>query len=458
MSDLPNVIFITADSLRADRLGCYGYSAPTSPNIDRFAEDAVLFEHAFSNGPNTPHAFPAIMSATQPLDFSRLGLFDSPATLAEILQNAGYVTVGFNAANPYVSRMFEYDRGFDEFQDYMGDANLLRSKDDSSKNGQHIRVPDLNLEKYLISEESIHQKAVLENQVNRDIVARIGRVPRPFFFWVHYMDTHYPYLPQLAAQHALGMTPVSRAENFKINTRIRENMPLSPELLRVVENLYEAAIRQLDQKVADLFDFLNHRDLYDSSLIIFCADHGEEFQEHGDLQHKSKLFDELLHVPLLIKLPEAAVGHRRDDLVSLQQLPATILSVLGIDNPFPAPSLFQANSLGESNGNAYLIAEACYAANGGPPVDRQIFDIELLPRRYAYRDKFWKVIFDTARDESLLFNLVSDPFEKMPIHAPQVATPLLEMLNGHIRNQERARLSQRIGRVREKSRSMVDTF
>ena len=114
----PNVILITVDSLRPDHLGCYGYTRPTSPNIDHFASDSFLFTHAFSNGPNTPHAFPAIMACRNSLMTKRLGLFDAPLTFAELLQSTNYTTIAFNASTPYISRFFPYERGLDECHDY----------------------------------------------------------------------------------------------------------------------------------------------------------------------------------------------------------------------------------------------------------------------------------------------------------------------------------------------------
>lgn len=451
MLNRPNVILVTADSLRADRLGCYGYSRPTSPNLDLFCKDAIRFSNAFTNGPNTPHAFPAIMSANCPLTHSRLGLFDAPLTLAEALRNAGYATIGFNAANPYVSRMFNYDRGFDEFYDYMDGSELL---DDSSGSADfRIGIPKMDLEKYLVSEESIHRKACLESEINARIFERLENFPRPFLLWAHFMDTHYPYLPQPEAQQEVGIPFVSREENFRINSRVRENIALSSELLHKVQNLYDATVRQLDAKLGDLFGFLQQNGLYDSSLIVFCADHGEEFLEHGDLQHKSKLFDELLRVPLLIKPPFAARSERRDEIVSLIDLAPTIFSLLKLENPFPQPGFLHSMNYFSDSGS-FLIAEASYAANGGPPVDRQLFNIDTLPKRFAYRERFWKMIFDTDEEKPVLYNLLSDPFEKTAIHESSESTRMLAILENHIRRQEGQRLTERISRVRKKLNSL----
>jgi arylsulfatase A-like enzyme len=309
----------------------------------------------------------------------------------------------------------------------------------------------MDLEKYLITEEGIRRKARLENEINRRVFERLEKFSRPFFLWVHYMDTHYPYLPQPEAQRAAGIPFVSREENFRINSRVRENAPLSSERIRQVQNLYDAAVRQLDSKVGELFEFLQRRGWFDSSLMICCADHGEEFLEHGDLQHKSKLFDELLRVPLLIKPPFCARCQRRGDLVALIDLAPTIFALLELQNPFNRRSFLPPPSFSQ-DGN-FVIAEASYAPNGGPPVDRQLFNIEVLPKRYAYRDRFWKLIFDTKEEKPVLYNLLSDPFENMPLRESSGPAGLRAILEHHIKRQERNRLRAKITRVRKKLRS-----
>ncbi len=442
---LPNVILITADSLRADHLGSYGYSRPTSPNLDRFAQQCRRFTQAFSNGPNTPHAFPPIMATRYPLASSRLGLFDAPVTLPEVLKSAGYTTLGFNAANPYLSRLFNYHRGFDEFDDYFDMSTPAQKRAPSLNQSEIVTIPQMALEQYVISEESIHRKAGLESELHSQIFACLRKhSSQRVFLWVHYMDTHYPYLPQPAAQRVLGFPLISKEENLKLNARIRENLECSPELLKKIIELYDAAIRQLDAKLGEMFGFLQQHGLYDSALIIFAADHGEEFQEHGDVQHKSKLYDELLRVPLLMKLPFSRHGETRDELVSLIQVAPTIISLIGMQNPFTHEAILNQRESG-------IVAEASYFKNGGPPVDQQILNIDPLPKRFCYRDRNWKLIIDTAEPQPVLFNLVNDPFERQNVYRAESepGRHLLEVLEEHINAEERQRLTSKIARVRE---------
>jgi len=441
MATRPNFVLITVDSLRADRLGCYGYRRSTSPRLDQFASHAILFRNAFANGPNTPHAFPAIMAARSALASTQLGLFDVPATLAEHLQDAGYRTVAFNAANPYVSKSFKYDRGFDEFQDYM-DYEIDKNDFGMQPAGELVASPGLPLEHYIVSEESVRQKAELEKQINQDVLLSIRDLAHDsFFLWVHYMDSHFPYVPQADAQMQVNNRVIPKVENLHLNQRVRENGAISPETLNKLNLLYDATVRQVDQKVDTLLRALKMNGVYDNSLILFTADHGEEFHEHGDLQHKSKFFDELLHVPFLLKLPGQRNREQRSDLVSHLQLAPTLLSACGIGHSFR-----HGNFLTENSGKM-IFAAASYGPDNGTPVDRNMFRIDRMPKRYCLRSLNWKVIVDDH--SAVLLNLMEDPAERQnkarenPVRLRELSLALSD-LRAYL---ERAALGSRIGGV-----------
>ncbi len=462
-----NTILITVDSLRADHLACYGYPRATSPNLDNLAKESYLFSHAFSSGPNTPHAFPAIMASRSSLQSPKLGLFDVPLTLAEALKSAGYVTVGFNASNPYVSKYFHYDRGFDEFHDYLifpaptqesqskSNHDLTTQKSAIADEGQSsmITIPELELNHYVISEENIHRKACLENQINSEIYESIKRIAKePFFLWIHYMDTHYPYLPQLDSQFQLGVESISKEDNFQINTRVRENMGLSSDMLSKAVDLYDSAIRQVDAKIGELFAFLKQLGLYDSTNIILTADHGEEFLEHGDLQHKSKLFDELLHVPLFIKLADQRAGEVRNELTSLIQLAPTIISELQLENQFTHKSIFDRLDIDSGEYSSNVFAEACYGKNGVIPAEQHMLKVDRLPKLYCCQNKHWKLIMDQGNKQNHLFNMVTDAAESINVY-DQESTKFSGMqkeLEQHIATLDKTRLTTQISRIRTK--------
>lgn len=423
------------------------------------AAQSFRFARAFSDGPNTPHAFPGILAGRSALLSRKLGLFDVSITLAEHLQRHGYNTIGFNAANPYLSRHFRYDRGFAYFQDYIElDTDSLPNQRHLQRNQKHaphgqqaasrISIPALDIEQYALSEASIRAKASLENQFTADVCKKLRqRSGAPFFLWVHYMDCHYPYLPQPEWQTALGIAPISREENRRLNVHVRENMALSPDDLARLRNLYAAAVRQLDARVGELLRELQERELLDDALLIFTADHGEEFMEHGDLQHKSKLYDELLHVPLMIKRPFQREGAVVQDMVSLLQLAPAIADLAYLKNPFMHHPLFRKPAARP------VFSAASYGANGGPPVEGDMFRTDCMPKVYGCRSERYKVVYDTGRKRYRAFNLLEDPPEQRSRdqNDDNEARRLAGLLASRVQELEKMRLREQVGRLRQES-------
>lgn len=444
--DKPNILLITADSLRADRLGCFGSRCSISPNINRFAGTSTIFEHAFSDGPNTPHAFPGIMASRCSMLSPKLGLFDVPITLAEALSEGGYTTLGYNAGNPYVSAHFEYHRGFDEFHDFMRLSSFSENRKGYESSENLITVPMHDLEDYLVTEANIRAKAALENSFVDTVVGRLQNIQtRPFFMWIHFMDAHYPYLPQADVQNALFGNIISREENFRLNTAVRENLAMPAAMLAKVTALYDAAIHQLDAKVGHLFGFLSRQKWYNNMLIVLCADHGEEFLEHGDLQHKSKMYDELLHVPLLVKMPGQSAARRHGNLVSLLQVAPTIMAVAGRENPFKHAALPAPLAAKPENP---VFSAASIGGNGGTPVDHQMLMTDRLPKVYSIRNHHWKLIHKTKSRSWELFNLQQDPFETTNVYDAQanVVGPLQDLLRETVSEMERQRVQESAAR------------
>jgi len=448
------IILITVDSLRRDRLGCYSGQRALTPRLDAFAQTAVRYDNAYSNGPNTPHAFPAILSGREALSAPRLGLFDAHLTLAEVLAKAGYTCVGVNAANPYLSRYFGYDRGFNEFYDFLSSSGPEQKGDFPS---DMITVPALAAEEYVVSEESIHNKQQLEQQLPHFVNQTLTRLKgKRFFLWLHYMDTHYPYAPDAAAQRQSGARAFSLAEMVDLNQRVRENIRPARSILSRTVELYDAAVVQQDRYVGEVLHHLQQLDLFDTSLIIFAADHGEEFMEHGDLQHRSKLYEELIHVPLLVKVPGQQMAADVAPVCSLMQIPATVASCAGLGNPFQSEALSATKRVAR-NEHGMVFSGASYVQDSRPPVDQQVFRINRLPKVFSCRSGNYKLILDTTTGQTLLFDLLTDAAETMNV--AEKSSPVAERLRAglceHINLLEKKRLCFEIQRVRQNFQNVV---
>jgi len=293
-AEAPNIIFITVDTTRADRMGFLGNKRGLTPNLDAVARQGVVFEKAFSQAPLTPVSHATIFTGTYP-QFHTVTDFGHPLpallpSVPEILQKSGYHTAAFIGSlilDPKANMAPGFDRGFDFF-----DAGF-RPK------------TNLNESRY----ETVERRA-------GDVIAHAikwldKKQSAPFFVWVHLYDPHAPYDP-----------PEPYDKRFK--------------------DLYDGEVAYSDACLGKLFQYLKQRGLYDRSLIVMMSDHGESLGAHGESMHGIFLYDETIHVPLLFKLPNSLLaGKRVTTRVRLVDVAPTLLSMLSL----PLPPTFQGQSL-----------------------------------------------------------------------------------------------------------------
>ena len=306
----PNILIYLIDCLRADHLGVYGYTRGVSPNIDRFARDAVVFERAMSVASWTRPAVASLLSGLSPESHGTRGdrdaLSDAVPMVQEMLREEGYTTAAV-VTNGVVSTKFGFGRGFDDFR-YLPE--------------QHKTNPQ------------IHQ---LSDRVNREIFEWLGGcdTTKPFFMYVHSTDPHAPYLPvspyreRFAADvdPAIGRHPA-------VEALTQGKAVAGPGVRQGLIDLYDGEIAFNDENFGRLMKWLKNNSLYDETLIVLTADHGEEFEDHGRWQHGLTLYQEQLHVPLVVKQPaNLKAGQRRTEMVSLTDVAPTLLEAVGINPP-----------------------------------------------------------------------------------------------------------------------------
>lgn len=302
----PNVIAITIDTLRADHLGCYGYKRIATPAIDQLAAASARFIHAYSAVPITLPSHACIFTGSYPMatgmhDFSGNSLSPNIPTLATVLRNRGYSTAAFIAAAVLDPR-FGLNQGFDV---YSGHFNFSR-----------------------LDEANLDQMERPGNEVMDEALAWLKKdAHQPFFLWIHLYDAHYPYT-----------TPEPFASRYR-------------------DHPYDGGIAFDDAQVGRLLAYLKANHLFDPSLIVLCADHGEGLGEHGEKTHGFFIYNSTLHVPLLIKIPRTTPSVVNDD-VSLVDIMPTVLQALKI----PVPGSVQGRSLlslilGRSGQTEQLYAE-----------------------------------------------------------------------------------------------------
>lgn len=309
----PNVIIYLVDTLRADRLGCYGAAKPTSPDIDAFARGATLFEDTVAQASWTRPSVTSMFTGLSPLAHgvrtTEDRLVEKAVTLPELLKAAGYRTAAFST-NPHISAETGLAQGFDEFQLF---PEGLRSE-----------VVNRRVLRWLDEHRAEQGKS-------------------PFFLYIHTLDPHAPYEPpfDMLQRFAPGVAPLTgRVEEIRLVYAARGAARAQGRAQ--LSALYDAEIGGNDRSFGELLKALRERKLYDSALVLFVADHGEEFDEHGFLGHGNNLYAESLHVPLIIKWPGQTRGERVKRLAQHVDLLPTILRAAGLRPPdgLPGADLF----------------------------------------------------------------------------------------------------------------------
>jgi arylsulfatase A-like enzyme len=328
--DGPNIILITLDTVRADHLSLYGYPRRTTPSIDTWARQGVVFENAIASTswtlPSHASIFTGLLPHQHGADWVK-PLDPSWWTLAEVLASRGYETAGFS------SNLGKAWRG-------LGMGNGFALYDDDSTTVRH-NLRSLLLGSMLL--QSLYKKYVHPDdldrrnagQINRDVLRWFHRrSPRPFFLFINYFDAHAPYLPPPKYASRFGYVSSGHEDNIEsVIDRANDHADLSAEDTRFLITNYDNCLAYLDNSVGELLDSLSHLPGWDNTVVIITSDHGEGFGEHGTYSHGHDLYREVLHVPLLILGPTIPAGHRISHVVGIQELFETVLQLAGMNNP-----------------------------------------------------------------------------------------------------------------------------
>jgi len=381
-----NVILISIDTLRADHLGCYGYHKNTTPNIDRFSKDSVLFKTCVAQAPSTlvSHAsiFTSLIPSHHGAIFIKTAIPQEVVTIAEILKDYGYKTISYNSGGRVASE-YGFDQGFDLYHSSGGRLSKFE------------RILKRISKRIFFLYHSSH--GGLTKKVNFAINWINNNPDRKFFLFLHTYEVHHPYTPKkdyldLFEKNYSGKLPKNISGKL-LNEINNGEIKINKEDQEHIINTYDAEIRSMDDGFLLLENFLREREIYDDTIIIFTSDHGEEFGEHGQMgRHSHSLYDELLLVPLIIKLPNSKYASKVVDeqVRSIDILP-TLLDILDI------------RGLKTSEGVSLIDLVTGKTLDPLFAVSQQ--DGKRKNRPTSIRTKKWKLY------GSKLFNLESDPLE-----------------------------------------------
>lgn len=399
----PNVIIVLLDALRADHLEAYGYARETSPFVSALASDGILFERAFAPANVTRMSVPSFLGSVHPATHGIRHRDDQlpPALplLPEVLRNAGYQTAAW-MPNPSLHQRYRFYYGFDAYYD--DDRIPVRAKD------EHLPP---------------HERWETAQAINRSALAwlRARDRARPVFLYLHFRDIHGPYAPpppyDTRFAPPVPATPFPRGI-FGKRDHAYLKLPNHRDDVGFYVAQYDGCIRYTSDRLSELFAALRADGVLDGALVVLMADHGESFLEHGTLNHGNVLFDEQVHVPLVIRTPDGSPrGRRVPALVSLVDVPPTVLDYVGL----PAAASFQGRSL-----------RPLIEGTGAPAADMVFFEAS---DAVAVRTSRWKIIVDRASDRADLYDLAADPEERRALALaswPPEAHALAQRLRAHV--------------------------
>jgi arylsulfatase A-like enzyme len=343
-SGAPNVLLIVMDTVRARSLSLYGSARDTTPQLTRWAARGVRFDRAVAPACWTFPSHCSLFTARWPFELnahSQLVLNTSHPTLAEFLAARGYRTAGFAANTSYCSAESGLGRGFARYDDYpLSPETILGSTALGRWITQNVfSYRDFYNQKWILYQSRDARRI---NRAFLDWAPRRRGEDRPFFAFLNYLDAHEPYLVPEEHTARFGVRPGSRREyEMLLGYWDLDKTHISPRDVELARDGYDDCIAFLDGQVGSLLDELERRGVLDQTVVIITSDHGEEFGERGVFDHGYSLYLDAIHVPLVILAPTAPAGRSIAAPVSLRDLPATVLDLIGPsgDSPFPGRSL-----------------------------------------------------------------------------------------------------------------------
>jgi len=373
---LPNIIFLLCDTLGAKHLSLYGYHRATTPNVERIVEQGqfAVYKRCFSPAswtiPSHASFFTGLYPSEHGVDDDHVYFPDNYYCLAEILKNQGYRTYGVSA-NGLVSRLLNFDRGFDAFYEMW---HLFNSKDFFAPNqlfGRSKKQVEGELQRFAlllkITFSNGNYLFTLKKMVDT-LYKKIYGIPQmidksslatlrafwtsrmilaktdphtPFFLFLNVMEAHNQYNPPRKYNHFIKIDSGTKKRLMeKYEWQHYALAPFSREDFELLTLLYDQEVLFLDTLIGNFYSFLEERNLLKNTIFIIASDHGELIGEHGHCSHMFTLYNELLHVPLIFRYPhDFGIHGEISRLVQLHDIFATILEI--VESPFPVPDSSQ---------------------------------------------------------------------------------------------------------------------
>ena len=428
-SNRPNVVLIVMDTTRADHLSVYGYERDTTPRLRELAADAMVYTRALAASDHTlsSHSslftglYPSSHGAHPPDPTARgvrttagYALSNDHRTLAELLSQAGYYTTAFVANYAFVTGAYNLNQGFDafgtRFERCAAPAPLAFI--DPARGSR-----TLSLRAY----ETTYQNAA---EMNADVLPTtrtLARRNHPFFLFVNYMDAHAPYTPPPPFDTRFpGRGLRIGRDDFQLlrDAVLTQQQALSPADRAHLISQYDGSIAFLDSEIGHVIDELKRLGAYDETLLIVTADHGEAFGERQLMEHGTSLYQDQVHVPLIVKMPGSKTVGTRHDTVSLIDVLPTVLTTVGLQ----VPRGVEGRNLLERPDPTRIVLSESYPREYMRSLHKRFLRVE----RASVAGPIKLIVSNTGKRE--MYNLDTDPRETENLYSQQ--DPLCARLEG----------------------------
>lgn len=426
-SNAPNVILITLDTVRAESLSLHGYERKTSPQLEKLAQEGAVFNQAIVTASWTLPSHGSMFTGRFYNELGTVGwtkaLKTSHPMLAEELGRRGYESAGFAANIAYCTRTYGLNRGMIHYEDYpvsLGQMIL------SSSIGQEI-TNSSSIRRAIGYYNNLNAKSA--DVINDDFLNWLSsrEKNRPFFAFLNYFDAHEPLLPPAPFNEQFG--PIDSNGTIQFQTTgvdFTDKHEWSAEDLAKHRNAYDSSIAYLDDRLGVLFNKLAEQGILDNTIVIITSDHGESFGDHGLFGHGNSLYYETLWVPLLVRYPSRVPkGVRIEQPVSLRDLPATVLDLIGDtkgENPFPGKSLgrYWDKKTDESNSDSkqFILSEisgASWMEAWSPAAKGKTKSLVADRYHYIYNEDGSEELYNLKTDPKELHNLAQSAEEQKTI-------------------------------------------
>lgn len=420
----PNILLVVLDSARADRFSCYGYDRPTTPNIDRIAEEATVFEECYSESSWTLPVSFTLLTGLAPREHRAEAYRELPdglPTLTDAMIQAGYQTF-MHSANAFLGPTTGLQRGFDHY-----DMSI------------HVRELAKPLLKYVTLRLGWTDKGGAG--LTGRLVRHLRGLSPPWFGVIWYNECHHPYMGRRPFSTKFAPRPLTLARRFHLMARMRHMQELgangTDEDFEDINALYDGALAYQDHLIGQLRDGMQAQGAWDDTIVVICADHGEMLGEYGVTSHgrPAGMYRSLIRVPLIVRGPGFPAGRRSPALVQLADVTETAACIAGQLDALPGTATDRIDLREAAEGEA----RGCAVSERSAWPERSLtrartknpsFDFEpFVGHMAAYIEDGWELICaQTGRNA--LYHVEEDPEESRDLidERPELARKMREAL------------------------------